>query len=404
MRTDECRGMEIPLAPATPLDSAGGHPYAAGLWPSATANWWSRAHRPGTDFPLKSMDLRRPELRPFLIWLILWYSAWALLVGFGGYLETVLEHWPIAAAMAAGSYVAGSTPMGGGTVGFPVLVLLLDQPATLGRDFSFAVQSVGMTSASIFILCSRQPLEWPMLRAAMLGSLIGTPLGIFLLAPYASDLFVKLLFAAMWCSFGLLHLARIRELTSREGIAPMNLSLDHRIGFSVGLVGSITVASITGVGIDMLLYVVLVLLCHADLKIAIPTSVVLMAFTSLVGIAVKLAFGTVMPGTFENWLAAAPIVAIGAPVGALVVSRMGRRSTLIVVSVLCVAQFVWTLVHERNVLTAWTLGAALLGVALFLLAFQELYRHGRRLDRRNGSGLGPRASRSPTLGDSNRSG
>lgn len=373
--------------PAARLDSTGARPYAAALWLPATAPRWSGARQPGNDYPLRTMDLRRRELRPFLIWLVLLYSSWALLVAFGGHLETVLAHWPISVAMAAGSYVAGSTPMGGGTVGFPVLVLLLDLPATLGRDFSFAVQSVGMTSASIYILCSRQPLEWPMLRAAMLGSLIGTPLGIFLLAPYASDLFVKLLFAGMWCSFGLLHLARIRELAGREGIAPMNLSFDHRIGFSVGLVGSITVASITGVGIDMLLYVVLVLLCHADLRIAIPTSVLLMAFTSLVGISVKLAFGTVMPGTFEHWLAAAPIVAIGAPVGALVVSRMGRRSTLIVVSVLCVAQFVWTLVHERDVLTPWTLGAALLGVALFLLAFQQLYRHGQRLDRRNGSDL-----------------
>ena len=42
----------------------------------------------------------------------------------------------IAAAMAVGSYFAGSTPMGGGTVGFPVLVLLFDGPATLGRDFA----------------------------------------------------------------------------------------------------------------------------------------------------------------------------------------------------------------------------------------------------------------------------
>ena len=40
----------------------------------------------------------------------------------------------IALAMAIGSYAAGSTPMGGGTVGFPVLVCSLAAP-TLGRDF-----------------------------------------------------------------------------------------------------------------------------------------------------------------------------------------------------------------------------------------------------------------------------
>ena len=48
--------------------------------------------------------------------------------------------------------------MGGGTVGFPILVLLLGLPAALGREFSFATQSVGMVSASVLILASGQAL------------------------------------------------------------------------------------------------------------------------------------------------------------------------------------------------------------------------------------------------------
>ena len=318
-----------------------------------------------------------------MAWLALFYGAWLALVVLGDYFQTVLQHWPMAVAMAAGSYVAGSTPMGGGTVGFPVLVLLMDLPATLGRDFSFAIQAVGMTSASIYILCSRQELEWPMLRAALPGALLGTPLGILFIAPLASDLFIKLLFASMWCSFGLLHLRRINEITGYEGMTPHDIAFDHKVGFAVGLLGSLSMARITGVGVDMLIYMVLVLWCHADLKIAIPTSVVLMAFTSLIGISVKLLIGDLQPGTFGNWLAAAPVVVVGAPFGALVVSRVGRRPTLIVVSVLCLVQFFWTLVHERQELTAWSIVAALLGVALFLLVFQDMYRHGYRLARRN---------------------
>ena len=326
--------------------------------------------------------MTRKAMYPFFAWLVLFYGAWLALVFFGGHLQTVLDHWPMAAVMAVGSYVAGSTPMGGGTVGFPVLVLLMDLPATLGRDFSFSIQAVGMTSASIYILCSKQELEWPMLRAALPGALIGTPLGILFVAPLASDLFIKLLFAAMWCSFGLLHLRRINEITGYEGMTPHDISFDHKVGFLVGFLGSLSIASITGVGIDMMIYMVLVLWCHADLKIAIPTSVVLMAFTSLVGVASKLLFGGMQPGTFENWLAAAPVVALGAPFGALVVSKVGRRPTLVVVSILCVLQFIWTLVHERAELTAWNVSAALLGVVVFLLVFQDMYRHGYRLARR----------------------
>jgi uncharacterized membrane protein YfcA len=323
------------------------------------------------------------SLLPFFILLTVFYLSWIALIVVGGYLETVMSHWPMAVAMAAGSYVAGSTPMGGGTVGFPVLVLLMDLPATLGRDFSFAIQAVGMTSAGIYILCSRQELEWPMLRAALPGALIGTPLGILFVAPLASDLFIKLLFASMWCSFGLLHLRRINEIVSYQGMTPHDKAFDYKVGFTVGLLGSLSIASITGVGIDMMIYMVLVLWCHADLKIAIPTSVILMAFTSVVGISAKLLIGDLQPGTFENWLAAAPVVAIGAPFGAMVVSIIGRRPTLIMVSLLCVVQFGWTLIHERNELTVWNVSAALLGVVLFLLIFQDMYRHGYRLARRS---------------------
>jgi uncharacterized membrane protein YfcA len=325
------------------------------------------------------------SLVPFLVWLALFYLAWLTLVISGGHLQTVLGHWPIAVAMLGGSYVAGSTPMGGGTVGFPVLVMVMDLPATLGRDFSFAVQSVGMTSASIYILSRRQPIEWPMLRAALVGALIGTPLGIVYLAPLASDLAIKLLFATLLCSFGLLHLRRINEITGYHGITPTDLAFDNKAGFLVGLLASMTVASITGVGIDMMIYMVLVLLCHADLKIAIPTSVILMAFTSLVGLSVKLLTGSVQPGTFENWLAAAPVVAIGAPLGALVINWIGRRATLLFVSLLCVGQFIWTLVHERGALTSWSLAASILGVLLFLLVFQDLYNRGNQLARRKRS-------------------
>ena len=157
---------------------------------------------------------RIKELRPWLVWLAGFYAVWISIVFVGNHWQTLVEHWGIALTMAIGSYAAGSTPMGGGTVGFPVLVLLFGEAPTLGRDFSFAIQSIGMTSATLFILCRRQPIEWPMLRWAVLGSAIGTPIGVLLLAPLVSGLFIKVLFAVVWCSFGVLHLYRVKDLCS----------------------------------------------------------------------------------------------------------------------------------------------------------------------------------------------
>lgn len=322
------------------------------------------------------------QLWPFVLWLVAFYSTWLLLVVAGGRWETVKHHWPIAAAMAAGSYFAGSTPMGGGTVGFPVLVLLFEMPASLGRNFALAVQSIGMVSASIYILASRQELEWKLLRPALLGSLIGTPLGAAFVAGQVPDLWIKLLFAVLWASFGIMHLIKLRVLIAADGLAGSWPALDRPMGLMIGLLGGV-VASITGVGIDMMIYAVLVLLYRADLKIAIPTSVLLMAFSSVVGIATNVLLARFFPSqyvidpeVFGNWLAAAPVVALGAPFGALVVRKLPRGPTLIVVSVLCIAQFVWTCVQER--LTGWPLVGALAGLAALNVVFHLMFVWGER--------------------------
>lgn len=319
---------------------------------------------------------------PFALWLCVFYACWFAIVAGFDHWATVAAHWPIAVAMAAGSYFAGSTPMGGGTVGFPVLVLLFDEPASLGRSFGLAVQSIGMVSASIYLIAAGRRIDWDLLRPALVGSLIATPLGAAFMAPYAPDLGVKLLFATLWASFGVIHFAKLNMIVTPEGARRPEPALDRRIGFAIGLAGGV-VASLTGVGIDMMIYAAMVMFYRADIKIAIPTSVILMAFTSVVGIASNIAlaaFGptryALPPDVFHNWLAAAPVVAVGAPFGAVVVNRLPRKSTLLIVSVLCIAQFVWTLVQERD--AGWPLLAALAGLLLLNLFFLYLFRSGER--------------------------
>jgi hypothetical protein len=66
---------------------------------------------------------RQQRLWLWFLWLGLFYATWSFLMFGLGHFGEALASWPIAVAMAAGSYAAGSTPMGGGTVGFPILVL-----------------------------------------------------------------------------------------------------------------------------------------------------------------------------------------------------------------------------------------------------------------------------------------
>jgi len=366
-----------------------------------------------------------PHSLIFPIWLAIFYATWLGIALAGDLLKVIGENWGIAVAMAVGSYVAGSTPMGGGTVGFPVLVLLFDQSGAIGRDFAFAIQSIGMVSASIYILTrpadtstrnkdrdnqtkstvggsagecnpaldgnptldgkptleSNSALDWGFIRPALVGSLISTPLGVSFLAPQLPDLSVKLIFAVIWASFGLMHLVKIREFVSYSGQSSRWLVHRGRIGFAVGLLGGL-ISSITGVGIDMLLYATMVLMFRSDLKISTPSSVIVMAFTSVVGIASTLALSWISPGqfsiaseVFQCWIAAAPVVALGAPVGAWAVQRLPRVPTLVLISILCLIQFLWTLLEEQ-VSPAGSL-TAIASVLLMNFAFHSLYRLGR---------------------------
>lgn len=80
------------------------------------------------------------------------------------------------------------------------------------------------------------------------GALVGTPVGILYVAPLGAGVTIKLMFATLLCSFDLLHLRRIGEIIDYHGITPTALPFHSTAGFSVGLLGSMIVASITGGG------------------------------------------------------------------------------------------------------------------------------------------------------------
>jgi uncharacterized membrane protein YfcA len=297
-----------------------------------------------------------------------------------GLWPAVRAQWPIAVAMAGGSFVAGSSPVAGGTVGFPVLVYVFDHPARLGRDFSLAIQSIGMISASIYILSRGRRVEWRILRYAIVGMVVATPLGMFGVAPYVADAWIKILFSVVYASFGLFHLVRLGTIVANKGPSRTRFAADPAIGFTVGALGGL-LASIIGVGADILLYGTLVVLYRTDIKIAIPTGIILMALTSLVGAGCAVLGAAWLPAgraslseVVPYWLAAAPVVAVGGPLGSLVSRFVPRRSLLAFVAVLCLAQYAGTCYHEHVV--GWSLVLATLGVLAVNLVLHTMFEIG----------------------------
>jgi uncharacterized membrane protein YfcA len=312
-------------------------------------------------------------MRPWFWWLLGVYGVWVAINALGNHWGETLAHWPIALVMVLGSYVAGSTPMGGGTIAFPVLVLLFELPATLGRNFGLCVQATGMTSAAIFILCRRSPIEKRLLGWSVLGSALGLSFGTFVIAPLVPETYVKLLFACLWMSFGVLTLAKNRELCAFDRMPLIPPQIARSIGLAVGIAGGVT-TSLIGVGMDMMLYTVLVLLFRMDLKVAVPTAVIGMAAASVLGAALHIGIGDIGDEVFYSWLAATPIVILGAPIGAFFVSVIAREKTLYFVAVLCLLQFAWTVAVVRPSGGEWVFCGASLSLAA--IGFMVLYRQG----------------------------
>ena len=334
----------------------------------------------------------------FRVWLMAFYACWLAVMSLGGFWGTARDHWPVAVAMAGGSITAGSTPVAGGTVGFPVLVYVFSRPARLGCDFSLAIQSVGMVSASLFILTRGRLIDWRMLKFALMGTAIGTPLGSIALAPILNDATVKTMFAVLYASFGLLHLFRMRQLVARDGPSPVCYRGDPWLAVSVGLMGGM-LASVIGVGADMLLYGMLVLLYRTDIRVAIPTAVIQMACTSLLGLGTRLILGltssqevSLLAEVLPYWLAAAPVVVLGGPVGTIVSRHIPRVVLLTFVSILCVAQYAWTCLQQNFNATQmfWaTVAVCVLSLLLHFMFLQGQRALGQQIKLSSTDRLGP---------------
>jgi uncharacterized membrane protein YfcA len=313
-------------------------------------------------------------MRWWKAYVVVFLAIWVVLVFGFGYWPGVKTHWQMAVVMVLGSLVAGSTPMGGGTVAFPILVLVFGQPVANARNFGLMIQAVGMTSAMIFILGRRVPMPFRVLTGSTLGAVVGFVFGQFVLGPHVPQTLVKLLFSCLWMSFGLLTLAKNTEICGLKGRLPDDPAVGL-IGFVAGVVGG-TMASMIGVGVEMMVYTVMVLVYRSDLKIAVPTAVSAAALASIIGALLHSGLGDIDRNAFYNWLAAGPIVIFGAPTGAWLVSVLPRVRVLYFVSALCVLQFVWNVQQTAHSATEWIFVAAAMAVAV--IALTALYRTGKK--------------------------
>lgn len=257
----------------------------------------------------------------FLGWFLGMLVLWAILFGTLNNLQFLKEHWYYPAVMVLGAFVAGLTPEGGGAVAFPVLSVFFDIDRVLARDFSLMIQSIGMTSASIFVLTNKandlkayKPLLWfiPVCFSGFIcGMLTLQQLPVFVI----QGLFLSLIttFAIAYYFSDLRgHEDRLHHLGGGD------LSRLYLILFLGGIC-----ASLFGTGADIILYTLLVTRFRLKEKAATHLSIMLMASMSVLGCLYRHFIDqSITSYQIQTWLCAYPVVLFMAPFGTYILSKI----------------------------------------------------------------------------------
>lgn len=259
-----------------------------------------------------------------LVALTVW-TVWLILVGPSRGFSIMIANWEAAVTMVFGSMVAGGTSMGGGAVAFPVFTKVLHFPPHDAMVFSLAIQSIGMSAASLTIVAMKTKVEWRFIRWTSLGGIPGIIFGSAL-APHVPSNLVKISFTMMVSSFVVI-LYFVNRIRKRQNVAiPCWGRREQVYSLITGVLGGI-VSGLVGSGMDIVSFSVMVLLFGICEKVGTPTSVILMAINAVTGFIIhKFFIGDFVEPVVSYWIAAVPVVVVGAPLGAILSSLLSQEN------------------------------------------------------------------------------
>lgn len=334
----------------------------------------------------------------------------------------VLSHWEATVTMIFGGFMSGATPLGGGAVAFPVFTKALQVPPEVARSFALFIQTVSMGVTSAIIFLTRRKVDLRSLALAAPAGVLGLLAGLFVLSdpgtlfwrpviPYG---YVKVTFTVILAAMAyIVWLSLEQDKTGETEIPTRNARVSSGIVIAC-LVGGLA-AALTGSGVNVFLFLFLVVMAELHPRVGIPTSIVAMAVTSATGLLILgLADGQLivevngvgdvtsvggqmispaLPGGQYDllglWLAAVPIVAWGAPLGSWVINRLRERRLIVFVASMAALEVITTVLFLGDLRTDPALVIYFLAVgAGTLLTVRWLAKNRRRLLRIEHSGKG----------------
>ena len=307
----------------------------------------------------------------FSLWFAAALLAWIVLFAIFDSVAFLGGHWYYPAVMVVGAFVAGLTPQGGGAVAFPALSVFLHVDRILARDFSLMIQSIGMTSASIFILTRDETVlrDYKPLLIFVPVCAAGFLLGMLTLQAIPVYL-IQALFLSLTAAFVVAYYLHEHRGNQRNLVVGSRMDTCY-LWITLFLGGMIT--SLFGTGADVLLYTLLITHFRMLEKSATYVSIVLQAAMSVLGFGYR-AFVDQDLSRYQvdTWLCAFPVVLFMAPFGAYVLSRVHVNWMLIAIIALNVFQLLYFNIHGPSL--EKTVASGLFCIA-FSAIFYLLLRH-----------------------------
>ncbi len=278
------------------------------------------------------------------------------------------KRWAAALTMLFGSFIAGASPEGSAAIAYPVFTLILKIPPEVARNFAFAIQSIGMTSATLLIIGMKIKVEWNYILYVTLGGLVGLIMGTYYVVPLISPMQAKLFFVSLWLSFGIALWIQNKN-KNREVFDSIQSLMGSDIFKLIvfGFIGGI-ISSIFGTGINIFTFCLMTIYYQVSEKVATPSSVIIMTIETLFGIFIHTkVVGDFQPLAFELWIVCIPVVVFFAPLGAFVISKMPREGIARILYTILIVQFIGAMwVIKPSPIQAIICGGILLfGTGLF---------------------------------------
>ncbi len=284
----------------------------------------------------------------FTAWFITALLVWLGLFAAFNDLAFLAAHWHYPSIMVLGAFVAGLTPEGGGAVAFPVLSVFFNVDRILARDFSLMIQSIGMTSASIFILTNKANTlrTYKPLLVFIPIAFIGFVLGMLLLQTIPVYI-IQALFLSLITTFAI---AYFYSKHRGDRLTLSTQGMKDRLMLGTILILGGMCASLFGTGADIILYTLLVTHFSMNEKKATHMSIMLMAAISILGFGYRHFIDAGLTSDqYKTWLCAFPVVLFMAPFGTYILQGMNVEWMLRGIVVLNIGQLAYFNLNNPSV-------------------------------------------------------